>query len=90
MATGRIPFGHAGFEQRAQTIRRSLSYNRLGENVGYNWGEADPARGAVERWLRSPQHLKNIEGDFELTGIGIATSDRAEYYFTQIFVQPSH
>jgi uncharacterized protein YkwD len=89
MALKQIPFGHAGFEQRAQIIRRTRSYQNLGENVGYNWGEADPAGAAVARWLDSPAHVQNIAGNFELTGIGIATSDKGEYYFTQIFLKPS-
>ncbi|MGH2618530.1 MAG: CAP domain-containing protein [Thermomicrobiales bacterium] len=88
MASGQVPFGHAGFEERAQTIRRDLAYGRLAENVGYNRGVADPAGDAVERWLRSPQHLANVAGDFEITGLGVGTNGRGEYYFTQIFVKP--
>lgn len=89
MAGGEVPFGHAGFEERARTIRLELSRGRLAENVGYNRGVRDPAGDAVERWLRSPQHMANVTGDFELTGIGIGTNARGEYYFTQIFLKPS-
>jgi uncharacterized protein YkwD len=88
MAQGRIPFGHSGFEQRAQIIRRSYAHSELGENVGYNWGRADPAAEAVARWLRSAQHRTNIAGDFRLTGIGVAENEKGEYYFTQIFLKP--
>lgn len=89
MAAGQVPLGHAGFDQRAQTIKRSLSYRRLAENVGYNRGYTEPAAVAVRNWLRSSQHVENIKGDFELTGIGVVTNERVEYYFTQIFLKPS-
>ncbi len=89
MAARHVPFGHDGFEQRAQTIRRGHSYARVGENVAWNRGHADPAATAVEYWLRSPKHLQNVAGDFQLTGIGVAQNDRGEYYFTQIFLEAS-
>lgn len=87
MATGKVPFGHDGFEQRVNTLRQSLSFGKVAENVGYNMGYADPVSKAVKGWLHSPEHLENIEGDFNLTGIGIAKNDKGEYYFTQIFLK---
>jgi uncharacterized protein YkwD len=87
MATGEVPLGHKGFEQRAQTIRRSFSYRRVAENVGYERGYADPAAQAVEDWLRSPAHLANVTGDFALTGIGVAANETGRYYLTQIFLE---
>lgn len=89
MASGRIPFGHAGFDERARAIGRSIRYETIAENVGWNRGEADPAAAAVANWLRSPPHLANITGEFELTGIGVARSENGDYYFTQIFLKPS-
>jgi len=44
----------------------------IAENVGYNMGYANPASEVVKVWLHSPEPLKNIKGDFELTGIGVA------------------
>jgi uncharacterized protein YkwD len=87
MATGKVPFGHDGFEQRVKTLKQSLSFGKVAENVGYNMGYADAAGKAVKGWLHSPEHLKNIEGDFNLTGIGVAKNDKGEYYFTQIFLK---
>ena len=87
MATGKVPFGHDGFEERVKTLRQSLSFDKVAENVGYNMGYADPAGKAVKGWLHSPKHLENIEGDFNLTGIGVAKNDKGEYYFTQIFLK---
>ncbi|MFN2431951.1 MAG: CAP domain-containing protein [Gemmatimonadota bacterium] len=88
MAAGRVPFGHAGFEERARAVGTEVVYGRLAENVGYNRGVADAAGDAVERWLRSPAHRANVTGDFEITGIGVAVNERGEYYFTQIFLKP--
>lgn len=89
MAVGQVPFGHDGFEQRAQTIRRIHSRARVGENVAWNRGHADPAETAAGYWLRSSPHLENLAGDFQLTGIGVAANVRGEYYFTQIFLDRS-
>lgn len=89
MASGRVPLGHDGFEERARRIREEMAYRRIAENVGYNRGFIDPAADAVERWLRSGAHRSNVEGDYEQTGIGAAANGRGEYYFTQIFVRPA-
>lgn len=87
MARGEAPLGHGGFEKRAQSLKEKLSYRKVAENVGVNKGYANPARQVVEDWLQSEEHLKNIQGDFELTGIGVAKTERGRYYFTQIFLK---
>jgi uncharacterized protein YkwD len=45
------------------------------------------AREVVDGWLNSPGHRRNIEGDFRLTGIGIAKRSDGMVYFTQIFIR---
>lgn len=87
MASGKVPFSHQGFEQRVNAIEKSVSYRSAGENVAYNQGYKDPATQAVQGWLKSPGHLKNIRGNFNLTGIGVAQNSKGEYYFTQIFIR---
>lgn len=87
MASGKVPFSHAGFEQRVKTIGKTIPYQSAAENVAYNMGYQDPATQAVQGWLKSPGHRKNIEGQFNLTGIGIAKNAKGEYYFTQIFIR---
>lgn len=86
MASGRVPFGHQGFEQRAGAIKRVIPYRKAAENVAYNQGYRAPDREAVQGWLKSISHRTNIEGQYDLTGIGIAKNAKEEYYFTQIFV----
>ncbi|MGK7875721.1 MAG: CAP domain-containing protein [Xenococcaceae cyanobacterium] len=86
MAKGTVPFSHAGFEQRVQAIGREISYRSAAENVAVNQGYGDPATQAVQGWIRSSGHRQNMEGQFDLTGIGVAKNAAGEYYFTQIFI----
>jgi uncharacterized protein YkwD len=82
MASGRVGFGHEGFNSRARTIQKSLGGIAFGENVAYG---LMTAREVVNGWLNSPAHKKNIEGNFIFTGIGYARNKKGEIYFTQIF-----
>ncbi|MCW5314250.1 CAP domain-containing protein [Nostoc sp. KVJ3] len=85
MASGKVPFGHTGFLDRINAI--GIPYRAAGENVAYNQGYSDPATIAVQGWLKSPGHLANIRGNYEKTGIGVATNSRGAIYFTQIFLR---
>ncbi|MCC5659596.1 CAP domain-containing protein [Nostoc sp. XA010] len=85
MANGKVPFGHTGFSERVKAI--GIPYSSAGENVAYNQGYSDPATIAVQGWLKSPGHLANIRGNFNKTGIGVASNSRGEIYFTQIFLR---
>lgn len=82
MATGRVKFGHDGFNKRAKTIQKELGGTVFGENVASG---RMTAREVVDGWLKSPGHKKNIEGNFTITGIGYASNNKGEIYFTQIF-----
>jgi len=83
MANGKVPFGHTGFSQRVKAV--GIPYSSAGENVAYNQGYSDSVTTAVQGWLKSPGHLANIRGNFQKTGIGVASNSRGEIYFTQIF-----
>jgi uncharacterized protein YkwD len=87
MSSGRVPFSHNGFEGRVKAIAQSISYRSAAENVAYNQGYSKPDEQAVEGWIKSSGHRKNMEGDFDLTGIGITKNAKSEYYFTQIFIK---
>jgi uncharacterized protein YkwD len=83
MASGKVPFGHSGFNERAKAIGKALgSIRTVGENVAS--GPMN-ARQVVDGWLNSPGHKRNIEGDFTLTGIGYAPDKKGNIFFTQIF-----
>jgi uncharacterized protein YkwD len=83
MAAHRTAFGHNGFKNRMKRILPQINGNgSLAENVAYG---STSAKQVVERWLKSPVHRENIEGPYNLTGIGIATDRSGDLYFTQIF-----
>jgi uncharacterized protein YkwD len=85
MLTGKSPFGHDGFRQRIDKIKGELgTLHVAAENVASG---PMSAREVVDGWLHSPGHRLNIEGDFRLTGIGVAEKANGMVYFTQIFVQ---
>jgi uncharacterized protein YkwD len=84
MATGRVPFGHDGFDERTGDLIKKLKpANAAAENVAYG---AQSAGQVVDMWLHSKGHRKNIMGNYNLTGIGIAKGRDGTYYFTQIFI----
>ncbi|WP_375470461.1 CAP domain-containing protein [uncultured Nostoc sp.] len=85
MANGTVPFGHTGFSERVRAI--GIPYRAAGENVAYNQGYSDPATIAVQGWLKSPGHLANIKGNYDKTGIGVASNSKGAIYFTQIFLR---
>ena len=87
MAQKQVPFSHDGFDGRVQAIGKVIPYSSAAENVAYNQGHSDPAKVAVDGWLKSPGHRQNIEGQLNLTGIGVARNAAGEYYFTQIFIK---
>jgi uncharacterized protein YkwD len=85
MASGKVPFGHQGFQTRVQTIAKSFTFRAAAENVAMNQGFSDPAATAVNGWLNSAGHRNNIVGNYNLTGLGVAKNSSGSYYFTQIF-----
>ena len=84
MAIKELPFGHDGYDERMDGISRQLkNVTANAENVAYG---AKNAREVVDMWLHSPGHKKNIEGNYNLTGLGIEKGTDGQLYFTQIFV----
>ncbi len=60
-----------------------------GENIFKESGAYNPARQAVEGWMNSPGHRKNILNPaFSHTGIGVAFGHDHFLYFTQDFILP--
>ena len=89
MANGKIGFSHSGFEQRVREVKQYayVAY-KVAENL-YAIVSKDSVRvphQALEGWIESPGHKKNMEGDFLFTGIGVDRSRGGEYFITQLFV----
>lgn len=85
MASGKVAFGHQGFAGRVTAV--AIAYSSAAENVAYNQGYRDPATVAVQGWIKSTGHRQNMESNFNLTGIGVATNAKGQYYFTQMFIR---
>ena len=85
MASGKTSFGHSGFDARIKRISNVLGPARKSaENVALGSNSADEVVGG---WLNSPGHKQNIEGDFTLTGIGVARNSKGVLYYTQLFIK---
>lgn len=85
MANKRMGFGHKDFDKRIKRIYAKVQFCRAGaENIAYF--KISP-REVVRKWLTSPGHRRNIEGHYNLTGIGLARDKKGWVYYTQIFLR---
>ncbi len=88
MATGDADFGHSGFSDRVDQMKSLLAgFEGAGENVLYTTQLDEAAERAVQMWLHSPHHLKNIRGDYTFSGVGVWQSKDGAIYFTQLFLK---
>jgi len=83
MASGAMPFSHDGFDARVRAF--PVAYQSAAENLALNQGVADVAGAAVDGWIKSPGHEKNLRGPFNLCGIGVARAASGTFYLTQLF-----
>ena len=85
MANRTTAFGHDGYDERMDNIVKKIGpVHASAENVAY--GKLT-AKEVVDLWLNSPGHKKNIEGNYALTGIGIAKDTDGVVFYTQIFLK---
>ena len=86
MANGYVGMGHEGVEERRRVLLRTIGYTEFAENVAANsLAASSTVQTAVTGWLNSPGHRTNLEGNFDLTGVGVAHSGNS-FFFTQIFL----
>lgn len=85
MGDKKVPFSHDGMNERVQRAAKELKMETTSWAENIASGQRDAA-GAVAMWLTSQGHRENMEGDFNLTGIGIAKGKNGSLYFTQIFM----
>jgi uncharacterized protein YkwD len=84
MANNSVAFGHTGFDKRMNTVFSEFDQpHGIAENVAMS---PFSAQSIVKMWLNSSGHKKNIEGDFNFTGIGLAYDKNGYAYVTQIFL----
>ncbi|CEM04940.1 unnamed protein product [Vitrella brassicaformis CCMP3155] len=85
MLSGNVPFGHQGSDRRFSSYPfPSVS---AAENVAWNSGHSGDAsaRVCVDSWIGSDGHRKNMLGEFNVCGIGVARDAGGRTYFTQLF-----
>jgi uncharacterized protein YkwD len=87
MANGLVAFGHDGFNDRVNAIAQALAISSAAENLAMSSGLSDPAGTVVNGWLGSASHKPHIEGDFDVTGVGVAIASNGSIYFNQMFAK---
>jgi len=84
-------FGHRGsdgsmVDDRADRIGLGI-WRSIGENIAYMRGYDGPAQLAVQKWLESTAHRKNLLGaTWKESAIGVAITADGTYYFTEVFL----
>ncbi|MBW4652407.1 MAG: CAP domain-containing protein [Kaiparowitsia implicata GSE-PSE-MK54-09C] len=78
---------HDGFQSRVQEIGWTVTYSNASENVAFSQGFREPGAQAVQGWINSPGHRQNLEGRYDVTGIGASHTTDGRVYFTQIFIR---
>ncbi|GAA0497839.1 CAP domain-containing protein [Deinococcus depolymerans] len=84
-------FDHTSALDGSSPLRRvqtaGLNPASVAENIAA--GQTTPAE-AVDGWLRSPGHCRNIMGNFTLIGLSYVTRPGSPYtrYWTQVFARP--
>jgi uncharacterized protein YkwD len=86
MGQGRRAFGHGGWQDRCQKIRRELGQgNACGEVIAR--GQETP-EDVFSAWLKSPGHRRIIEGAaYTHTGLGFVRGKDGSIYWTQILLE---
>jgi uncharacterized protein YkwD len=82
MASGAAPFSHDGFNAR---VARFPPNRGAGENLALSQGVSNVSQTAVDGWIKSPGHEKNLRGEWNVCGIGTACSANGTFYTTQLF-----
>lgn len=83
MASGRVGFGHAGFEKRnAKANKEIKGLHSFAENVAYG---ATSAKEVVTLWKNSAGHRRNMLGRYKYIGIGTAKDREGRIYYTEVF-----
>lgn len=83
MAEHKVAFGHDGFQERIRQY--PMAHRSAAENVAMSRGLSDVAQTAVNGWINSPGHRKNLVSRSEYCGIGCYEGADGSWYLTQLF-----
>ena len=84
-------FSHRGLDNKLVSDRADQlkigKWRSIGENIAFNRGFQDPVGKAVELWLDSPTHKRNmLDANWKESAIGVAKGEDGSIYFTQVFL----
>jgi uncharacterized protein YkwD len=85
-------FSHKGLDNKYVSDRADDAHigkwRSIGENIAFSRGYADPVALAIELWLDSPSHRRNMmDAGWTESAIGVAVAEDGSYYFTQVFLK---
>jgi len=64
-----------------------LKWKAMGENLLNIKGYINPVPPAVNQWMRSPEHRRNIlDPSYQYSAVGVWTASNGMVYFTQLFL----
>jgi uncharacterized protein YkwD len=76
---------HDLFIERSNNLIQVLGAVRVGENLAYNFSSPSSALNA---WINSPGHKKNLDGDYTHFGVSITIDpDTGKSYYTNMFLK---
>jgi uncharacterized protein YkwD len=75
---------HNGFSNRSDEIITLFDAKSVSENLAYNYKSA---QSALTAWIKSPEHLENIVGDFTHFGISVIPDSSGKNYYTNLFMK---
>jgi len=65
------------------------SFTAVGENIFTGKKITDPPQMAIQEWLKSPDHRKNLlNPSYAAGGVGIAQGEQGTIYITQVYLVP--
>lgn len=77
----------AGVAERARAMSIK-NWRKIGENLFESIGSRNFTPVAIQMWMKSADHRRNILDDqFTTSGIGIAQSRDGKIYITQVFIE---
>lgn len=84
-------FSHRGLDNKLVSDRADQlkigRWRSIGENIAFNRGFGDPVSKAVELWLDSPTHKRNMmDPSWKESAVGVAKAADGSVYFTQVFL----
>eukprot|EP00921_Rhytidocystis_pertsovi_P001160 GHVQ01001978.1.p1 GENE.GHVQ01001978.1~~GHVQ01001978.1.p1 ORF type:complete len:505 (+),score=53.49 GHVQ01001978.1:324-1838(+) len=83
MGDGRVGVGHDGAGERFK--RYGFRSVKSAENVATVAGAYKVAEIAVDGWIKSPGHEKNLRGEFTVCGVGVYRNPAGGFFLTQLF-----